>query len=308
MNSKKRKVEAGPSLGARQLSDLHQILNHDFCHTQLLQPTSLRDFQVESDSFHLSTQMTKKIVDVFDAFKENTECNLKISKTGIDVLALLYDKTVYVSIRLGKSIYSENQCPTNIAFSVNLNILAKRLSVLNRFKPRRFVFGNKGTDLIITGFPDNQAPGKVVINTLSTTIEELDVSLFKYEVSIRTSSEELARILDAMSPIFQLYVDMEEKALVFHGSDDLSSTVLALRISEEAIQKIQTTPSMQNYKASFLKANLMPLVRASKLSAFVSLGLHNKNPLYASYTITESCDLLTQHDSRVQLYFSPKTE
>jgi hypothetical protein len=305
---KRRKLDTTTaSLGSRQLNDLNQSLNGEFCSAKLNQPTSLRDFQ-ESDSFHMSTQMTKKIVDVFEVFKENTECNFKISKTGIDVISLFCDKTVYVCIRLGKTIYSELNCPTNVAYCVNLSILAKRLSMLNRFKPRRFVFGNKGVDLMISGFPDNQAAGRIVINSLSSLVEELDTSIFKYDVTIRTSAEELARVIDAMPATFSLNLDVEEKALVFHGTDELSSTFLTLRVSSEALDSISKSTTVQNYKASFLKNNLMSLVRASKLSSFVVLGLHNKNPLFASYIITESCDLNPQHDSRVCLYFSPKTE
>ena len=296
------------SVGARQLDALHRILNDDFSHTKLTTPTSVREFVTTSDSFKLTTQMTKKTVDVFDLFKDNVDCNIKISKSGLDMFALFYDKTVYITIRLGKTVFSEVECPTNVMYCVNLNVFAKKISTLNRFKPRRLVFGNEGTDLMVTGYPDAQAPGKIVINSLASLVEELNTDMFQYDVVVRTSSEDLARVVDAMPSVFNLSVDTDEKALVFNGSDDLSSIFLALRLSDEVVDTIKQNPDMQNYKASFLKTNLTPLIRASKLSLFVFLGLSKKCPLFATYTITESCDLNPNHDSRVHMYFSPKTD
>lgn len=305
LEPKRRKIDVSLSKGSKQLSELNR-----YCSAVPVKTPSpqLRPLEVGTDSFHLATQMTKRIVEVFELFKDNVECNLKFTASGLDVLALYYDKTVYVSIHFGKSAFSEVRCPSQVLACFNLSVLSKKLSTLNKFKPRKLQFENTGTDLSITGFPEATAPGTVVIHSLASVIDELDTGSFKYELLIRVASDELAKTLEAMPPIFTISMDHNLSALSFFGEDDLSSIRLSLQLSAPVVQKVAQCTSMSSYKACFLKSNIIPVIRSSKLAAFVSLGLSDGCPLFVCYNITDSCDLNPQSDSKVCLYFAPKSE
>jgi hypothetical protein len=235
---------------------------------------------------------------------------LDFSVNGLELRAMYNDKTVYVVVHFGKTVFSELSCSCDkpVPFCVNLNTLAKKMNIIKKFKPKKITFERNDNLLIVKGITELRAPSTITLNSIVDGVQDLKTGLFQYDTLIRISSDELKDTIESMPSEFTIRFDTENKCLQFEGSDDLSSVSLSVGLSDDMVTQARMFESVLGYRACFLKSALGHLIRASKLSAFVSLGLKSDQPLFATYTITESCDLKTANNSVANLYFSPKIE
>lgn len=263
-------------------------------------------FDPNNDAFSMTTQMVKRVGLVFETFKDNVECNIQFGTNGITVFALYYDKTVCICTHLGKDLFSEFSCEKETLSCVNLNVFAKRLSTLQRFKPQKLTFSNEDQNLIITGYPEKGPSGKVIISSLTSVLEELDPSSFEYDVHIRVLSSDFAKRIDAMPPTFILRMDCDSNHLVFEGVEDLSSIVLRLEIDVEIVKEIEKFNDVANYRASFMKSYLQPIIKGAKLSTYAIISFRRDSPLFVRYIINESSDMNPENNSKISMYFSSK--
>jgi hypothetical protein len=305
-NNKKRKSDKGctESKGSHQLA----VLNRSLCLVNSGNDSA--ESAMPTNVFSATTQMTKRLIDVFDLFKDNVECNLEFSENGLDFRALYSDRTVYISVHFDRTVFSDLNCSgeKKAPFCVNLGTLAKKMGILKKFKPQKLTFERNDNQLVVKGFTEKRAPSKITMNSLVDGVHELNTSSFTYDTLLRISSEELKDTIESMPSIFTIRFDVDNKCLQFDGSDDVSSVSLSVGLSTDAFKEALRFDSVLTYRACFLKSALVYLVRATKLSAFVTLGLKKEQPLYASYVITESCDTKTTNYSVANLYFSPKLE
>jgi hypothetical protein len=318
MSSKKRKLDTieEPSLALKSLDALQASLGITQTITKNVKASNSniqtntvpvsRKFDPKEDGFFMSTQMVKRVCSVFDIFKDNVECNIQFSENGINVFALYYDKTVCICTHLGRDLFSEFSCNKEVVSCVNLNVFAKKLSTLQLFKPQKITFSNRDHNLIITGYPENAAKGEALINSLSSSLEELDVTNYEYDVNIRVLSSEFAKMINAMPASFTLSMDCAAKQLVFEGKEDQSSILLRLDVDPDIVHEIEKYEDVANYKACFLSTYLQPIVKGSKMCTYAIIAFRRETPLFVRYIINESSDLNPENNSKISMYFASK--
>jgi len=257
--------------------------------------------------YNLSTQNVKKITQLFGLITDNVECNIKYSPTGMDVFAMYFDKTVCIRMRLGRDMFSDYACSsTPVVSTYNLGVLAKKLSVLNKFKPERFTWKNKGTNLVISAFSTKRPKSEVEIHSLSVGIEELDLSSFKYDILIEVPTQDLYHILESMPLVFQIKVNVTDSCITFSGDEDHSKISMSIPLPAEVNHEVKNHPEVSQYQASFLRTYLSPLIKSAKISNNVVLGFRDGTPLFTRFIIQQSTDHVLQDDTDICMYFASR--
>ena len=265
-----------------------------------------REFDPKQDAFRMTTHMVKVIASVSECFKDNVMANIKFDMDGIHIFALYHSKTVCISTYLGKDLFTDFLCEKEVYTSLNLMVFAKKIANLQKFKIQKLTFENKDSDLVLTGQTDGEPPAHVQLKSLSCDVEELDLNDFEYRVPIRLMSAEFAKLIDCMPPTFTIKMDADNGHLVFIGNEDHSITKLPMRLDKEVVEKIRAYPAVENYSATFVKANLGAILKGVKLSEYVIVAFSQDSPLFVRYILNESSDLNPDNNSRVSMYFSPK--
>ncbi len=265
--------------------------------------------QTNRTDFHMTTQMVKRLTHIFDTFKENVDCNLEFLPKGIQLFALYSGTTACVFIKLQKNLFSEYKCERNTVVCLNFGVLAKKLTTLYKFRPRTLEFSNLGgSQLVLGAVPDNRKPIKITLDSLEILLEALDVKEFKYDLLLKVKSTELANLLEAMSSQLSIQMDCDSHSLIFESRDDTSISEMSLPLDPETADKCKKYPQLRSYKQNFLKSNLAPLIRSTKLTTHVLIGLHMNYPLYATFTLSEYFDQNGPDNSEVCMYFSPMVD
>lgn len=274
-----------------------------------LPTTTLECLRAEEkqEYFRMATQCVKKIVQVFDAIKDNVDCNVQYSASGLYIFSLYYDKTVCIVTNIGKSLFSEYTCSdTPVLATYNLNVLAKKMTVLQKFKPEKLVFSNQGADLVIKGESTGKAPSEISVSALSSSVEELDVNSFTYSIYINIPSSDLAQVIESMPLLFLVKMDCENRCLRFIGEEDQSSISLSINFPADVVARIRQVAEMRNFQASFLKSYLQPISKGSKLSSQAVLSFTDGAPLFVRFIIQQSLDLQNCNDTDVTMYFASR--
>ena len=265
-----------------------------------------RPFDPKQDAFKMTTHMVKVISQVSDCFKDNVMANLQFDSEGINIFSLHHARTVCISTHLGRDLFSDFSCEKEVYTSLNLIVLAKKIANLQKFKIQKLTFENKNEDLVLTGQTDGEPPARIRLKSLTSDVEELDLTEFDYSVPIRLLSSEFAKQIDCMPATFTIRMDSDNGHLVFLGNEDHSVTRLPMRLDTEVVEKIQKFPDVKDYHATFLKANLSAILKGAKLSEYVVVAFSQDSPLFVRYLLNESADLNPDNNSRVSMYFSPK--
>lgn len=314
LSAKKRKKSKGLS----KLDALNNMLGIDSTNMVATKEKKVRmqtrpldtiEYNEDRDGFFLVTEMTKyinTIYSLFDLWKSNVEANVHITTEGMKLFTYYSDKTVVLSATLGIDLFSEYKCEREITFCVNLAVFAKNISTLQKFKPQKLTFSDADMALKVMGYPENAAPGEVVISSLPDALEELNTDVFNYDVFIRVSAQEFGKYVDSMPAVFSLRMDCDKKCLTFEGKDTQSRICLRLKIDDDIISEILGFPNVVNYKAVFLKSCLTPIVKSTKLSDFAIIAFDSSHPLFVRYNLHESADMKPENNSQVSMYFAPK--
>lgn len=267
--------------------------------------TGVDKFDSKIDGFRMTTHMVKLICQLSDCFKDNVVANIKFNSTGITIFALYHCKTVCINTHIGADLFTEIFCDKDVHIALNLMVLTKKISLLQKFKVPNITFHNEEDDLMISG-ERNGSPANVRLKGLVYEPEELDISEFEYNVPIRLKSSEFAKLIDCMPAVFSISLQIEKKVILFTGDDDSSVTKLQLKLDDDVIIPLKTFPEVCQYHSFFVKQNLMAIVKGAKLSEYVIVGLSKNAPLFVSYTLNESSKLDVSDRSKVNMYFSPK--
>lgn len=265
-----------------------------------------RAFDPEQDAFKMTTHMIKIITQVFECSKDNVVANVKFDTTGVTIFALYHSKTVCINTHLGKDLFSKLVCEREVHTSLNLSVLAKKISNLQKFKIQTLTFESQGDDLVLTGRPETGPQAKIHLKSLSSDVEELDLCDFKYSVPIRLSASEFAKRVECMPATFTIHMDTELGCLVFIGDEDHSTTTLTIELDAQVLEEVKKHPDVRNYRATFVKANISSITKGHRLSEYVVVAMSQDSPLFVRYVVNESSDLCPEHDSKVEMYFSPK--
>lgn len=264
----------------------------------------IKHFDAKKDSFYMKTNMVKLITQLADCFKDNVVANIKFDHTGINIFALYHCKTVCVNTHIGTDLFTDIFCEKDVYIALNLLVLTKKISMLQKFKVPEIIFRNKGGDLFITG-ERNGSPANILIKGLVYDPEELDVGDFKYPSPIRIKSHDFSRMIDCMPSDFNISLNIKDKYILFKGDDDCSIIELQIKLDDDVIRRVSQHKEVRDYNASFVKQNLVAIVKGSKLSEYVIVGFNQNAPLYISYTISDE-NFETKKCSKVEMYFSPK--
>jgi hypothetical protein len=265
-----------------------------------------RPFDAKNDSFRMTTHMVKVVTQASDCFKDNVVANLQFDSNGINIFALYHSKTVCITTQFGRDLFSEFSCEKEVHTSLNLLHLSKKIAILQKFKIQKLTFASLDDDLVLMGDNDNEPAGSIRMKSLTSDVEELDLSDFQYNVPIRLLSSDFSRLIDCMPATFHIKMDIEKGHLVFMGSEDHSVTRLPMKLDFEVLQRIKKYPDVADFQASFNKANLSAIMKGSKLSEFVIVAFSRDSPLFVQYVLNESSDLNPDNNSKVSMYFSPK--
>jgi len=267
-----------------------------------------RPFDPDQDAFQMTTHMVKLMSQVTDCFKDNVIANLQFDPGGIHLFSLHHARTVCISTFLGRDLFSTFRCEREVCTTLNLVVLAKKIAILQKFRIQKLIFANKGDDLVLAGQRDAEAPAEIRLKSLTSEVEELDLSAFKFDVVFRLISADLAKLIDCMPPVFSIEVNIDQGGLVFSGHDDHSVTRLSLRLDKNILLEIARFENVKNYKSTFIKANLSAIGKGAKLSEFAQVGLSSDSPLFVRYVLNESSDLDAKKNSSISMYFSPKLD
>ena len=264
------------------------------------------DFETKTNSFYIATQMVRRLVSIFEIMKEEVDCNLKVSNDGLDMFTLYSDKTVAIFVHFDRDIFSEfdvrGEAP--VVMCLNLSVLAKKLTVLQKFKPQKISLSICDHKLNLAGYNDEGNCGTVSLDSISTLIDDLDTENFQYQVLIALSSARLQKSLDCMPAIFSIHMDCTNNNIRFEGKEEMSKTTLCIPLGGDVIDEVKKHPSIASYSGVFHKLYLAPLIKSCKLSKYVTIGLHQEAPLFCRITIVDSIG--TEDDSSVSMYFAPR--
>lgn len=307
-----KRIADSQSKGFEMMAGLSERLGIDDLDerpTKLVKTTEVKEsrpFDPKKDAFKMTTHMVKIISQISDCFKDNVMANLQFDSLGINIFSLHHARTVCVSTHLGRDLFSDFNCEKEVFVSLNLMVFAKKISNLQKFKVQNLTFQNQNEDLVLTGQTDSEPAACIRLKSLTSDVEELDLSDFDYDVPIRLLSAEFSKQIDCMPPTFSIHMDVGCEQLVFSGNEDHSVTTLPMRLDKNIIEKIKKFPDVMNYHATFIKANLSAILKGSKLSEYVVVAFSLDSPLFVRYIINESADLNPDNNSRVSMYFSPK--
>lgn len=306
MQKNKNKTTEGQKMmsNLREKFGIENIDNTPLKKVKSVNVTELDSFNAKFDSFYMKTNMVKLITQLADCFKDNVVANVKFDNTGINIFALYHCKTVCINTHIGTDLFVDICCEKDIYIAMNLMVLSKKISLLQKFKVPEITFKNKDGDLSISG-NRNGSPANILIKGLIYDPEELDVGEFQYDVPIRVKSCELAKLIDCMPTDFSISLKLKEKHILFTGDDDSTITELQLKLEDDVVNRLNKYKSIRGYKASFVKQNVMAIVKGSKLCDYVIVGLNQNAPLFISYTISDD-NFDPKRRSQVDMYFSPK--
>jgi proliferating cell nuclear antigen PCNA len=291
------------------LSDALGIDDSDIRPTKTAKVTEveqMRPFDPTNDAFKMTTHMLKVISGVADCFKDNVMANFRFDSEGVSIFSMHHARTVCITTHLGMDLFTDFSCEKEVYTSVNLNVFAKKVEILNKYKIQKLTFENKNEDLVLTGQGDSKPTASVRLKALTSDVEEVDISEFHYDVPFRLQSAEFSKIIDCMPGTFTIRMDVENGHLVFVGNEDHSVTILPMHIDPEVIEKIKQFDDVRNYQATFVKSNISAIGRGCKLSEYVVVAFNQENPLFVRYILNESADLNPDNNSSISMYFSPK--
>jgi len=248
--------------------------------------------------FFVTLYNIKRIASIFDSIRDDVDFNMKFTPTGMDVFTFLSDKTTAISLTLDQSIFAQYKCTADQLLTLNLNIFAKKLTVLQKFRCDHITLTSDITgDLIMRGV-QGRNNNEISINSLSSTLPEFNMVDIKYKSYFAIKTETLSRYISNMSNVFEMKVS--KGGLTFIGKEELSKTELNFKLDEAVLSSIDV-----NYSQVFSKQYLQPLMKLCKLFPTVTLGLDNDNPLFARFEI---CQKPNNASSVIDLYFSSRIE
>lgn len=258
-----------------------------------------------SDTLFIKTHMITSIHKILESIKDNVIVNIEFDRNGIHFFSLYHSKTVCVKSLIGLDMFSEFKCDKRICTSLNLNDFAKKVATMNKLKIKVLTFQCDGDDINLTGINDKGPPVKICFKAINSEFETLDLDCV-YNSPLRVKSADFAKQLESMPSIFTMYVDMSLCQLVLYGTENNSTTIVPMDISSENMERIKLHPEVSNYRASFVKNNLNAIIKTSKLSEYMSLGLSNDCPLHVDCIISESINMKTENNSNISMFFSPR--
>lgn len=258
----------------------------------------------------ISTQMVKRILTILNTFKADVDCNLEFTPDGIQIFALYSATTACVFIRLRKHLFTYYSITSDVKpYCLRFNVIAKQLDSLYKFKPKCLRITSTGPDnIVLEGKTDNKSPVKFSLTTQDNLLEKLDISEIHYDFLLRVCAVQLWNILEAMTSTISIRVDCTSRSLIFESRDDTSTIEMSLELDTTTVKQCREYSNVGNFKASYLKKNLSPLAKSTKLASHVLLGLHPTYPLYATYSLCDDFDSGGVTNSEVCMYFSPMVE
>lgn len=270
--------------------------------------SDIRFFDVDKDRFHISTHMVKMFSYILDCMKDKVVGMIRFGPGGMNIFALYSSRTVCVSTSIGKELFSTFECSNDVHMSVDLQVFAKKLNGMQRFKIEKLTFKNFHDELLVTGESENQSPSEIQIRSLIPEFEELDVESVSYKVSICVRTSELIRHIDYMPPLFSISIEDNCSHIVFTGKEIQCTTRSKMYLEPEIQEEVRKYPAVKNYSGTFIKSNLSPIVRGSKLSEHVLISLSDGMPLFVRYMLNEKAGGDRSNESYVSMYFSPRLE
>lgn len=266
--------------------------------------------------FHGSTQAVKQFVGFFDIMDTSSavHCNVKYTKTSIQVFALYHYGAVCIVTTIGRNMFSAYSCPsTPLVSTYNLNLLAKQLRTVSKSKPQSLSLSNdyKGVDLVIQAYKKNgtiESTAMITPLSESEQVEELDTTEFAYEIEIQVSCKDLGEKLDAMPPLFEISVNTGNSRIEFKGIEDQCKLTMTIELPDDVNTKIKNYDDIANFRARFVKSYLKPLIKGCKNPMTVSLGLKQKAPLFARFLYQDSTDPTKSDSTEVCMFFASRIE
>lgn len=310
----KRLLDTGESTGKQLLDNLARDIGltdtdeRPVKRVRTVAVPDVRRFDARDDGFKMTTTMVKVIVQVAECFKEDISANVQFGPKGITIFALYHGKTVCISTKLGRDLFSDFYCPKEVNVSLNLVVLAKKLSNLHKCKVQQLTFENDDDNLVLVGqLAENDPPARIMLKSeVASDVDELDLGDIDYAVPIRLVASEFAKQIECMPATFTIHMDAVRGNLVFKGDEDQSTTTLSLRLEQDVLTKIQQHADVRDYRATFLKANIGAILKGAKIAEYVIVAFTQDSPLFVRYIINESSDMDPDQNSRVTMWFAPK--
>lgn len=259
------------------------------------------------DQLYLVTPLVSTIYKMIDAIKDNVITNVKFNNRGMHLFSLYNSKTVCVQMTIGLSMFSEFKCDNEITTALNLSTLAKKLSAITKIKSKRLIFTICDGDISLKGECDSGPDINISFRSVNSEFDNLELDC-KYNVPLVVNAVDFAKQIESMPSMFVISVDINKKVLIMEGDDNCTTTKVPMKISDDIVDQIRLHDDVKNYRASFLKSNLIPVLKLAKLTDCMILGLSSNAPLSVICTVSESYNQSRSEDSRIEMFISPRID
>ena len=247
-------------------------------------------------------------------FREaNNPCNLQFAPNGVRVTTFFASQTVWVDIFFGKDLFNIERCTEIVTSTLNLQEFVKVLQIHVKMKSKKLVFKDKENSLYIIGIPDdksNQLPSTAFIKCELYAVQNLDTSVYKYKIFLRFDAKAFAKQIECMSTVFSIHIHPSRPFLQFTSVSDLGGRKLSLHIDNPNIMRqIREDPELNNYRASFLRTYLTPIVKGSRICKFITISfLRGEHPLFVQFEFNVSNTLEPDNNSVINMFFCSRVD
>ncbi|MEM2115968.1 MAG: proliferating cell nuclear antigen (pcna) [Candidatus Woesearchaeota archaeon] len=212
-----------------------------------------------------------------------TEATFLVKKDYVELIAMDPGVVSMVILKLMKSAFSVYQVSQEETISVNLNYLKQ---ILKRAKKEKVTI-EKTEDEKLRIEIVNGAKRTFVIPLLNLEEETRKVPELNFPVTVTLSAEDFKDAVEDSSIVSDsVTLIVNKNSFVIEGKGDLSA-----QRTEFSNVKIIVEDKNATYKASYSIEYLERMIKASKISAEVTIQFDNDYPVKLEYTLLDTISL-----------------
>lgn len=211
-----------------------------------------------------------------------TEASFKITKDGIELIAMDPANVAMVIFKMFSSSFLEYSVDKNIDLAINLNNLKQ---ILKRAKPTDTLVLETTQDKLILQFKGES------VRTFSIPIIDLDereqkIPSLSFMAKVNTNSSTLNEAIDDSDIVAESVTFMAEKGKMTVLAQGDSSKA-QIDISENDLTKVEVLGSGESVKARYSIEYLKKMISAGKISGNVVVQFSGDYPLRLDYIVVD---------------------
>lgn len=277
---------------------------------KMSKPVPDREFEYSKDNFEMTTASTSTLENMISVMKQagDETGSVKFMPTCIEFFCLDCSKTTGIRARISKQDFNKYLCSSIVHTSLNFTTFSKCLGNVQLHKPATITIKSDQGDLRIVGKMDD---GRVCIEqrikALSDDVEEPDFDKLQYDAPVTLDSVKVARAIKCMPATFVISFDGEKGCIRLKGESNQGEVNVPIYFDNDSlVRKLKKNDEIKDYSSTFTKNKLDTLVKATKMSNQVTLGMRTDYPLFARFQITDPIEAENgdEEGSKIDLFFA----